>query len=175
MSTKQVTTVIFNILLVFTQTLLAANIQVDHTAPSSNQATLIKAPNNIPIINIVKPNSSGLSHNKFKSYSVEKQGVILNNSNQAVNTQLSGFIPLNENLRGSSASLILNEVTGTSKTLLNGFTEVAGQSADVIVANPNGISVNGGGFINTPKATLTTGNPLIASGLLFLPKFDPLF
>ena len=102
----------------------------------------------------------------LKNYNVNKQGLILNNSNTAVNTQLSGFIPLNANLQGSHARVILNEVTGTSKTLLQGFTEVAGQSADVIVANPNGISVNGGGFINTPKATLTTGNPLINSGLL---------
>lgn len=60
----------------------------------------------------------------------------------------------------------MSEVTGTSKTYLQGYTEVAGQAADVIIANPNGISVNGGGFINTPNATLTTGTPLLHQGIL---------
>ena len=164
MNFKQFLSILVSISIVFTQTVSAAGIQIDNSA--SKKPTLSKALNNIPIINIVKPNSSGLSHNKFKNYNVNKQGLILNNSNKAVNTQLSGFIPLNANLQGSHARVILNEVTGTSRTLLQGFTEVAGVSADVIVANPNGISVNGGGFINTPKATLTTGNPLINSGLL---------
>ena len=164
MNFKQVLSILVSISIVFTQTVSAAGIQIDNSA--SKKPTLSKALNNIPIINIVKPNSSGLSHNKFKNYNVNKQGLILNNSNKAVNTQLSGFIPFNANLQGSHAKVILNEVTGTSRTLLQGFTEVAGVSADVIVANPNGISVNGGGFINTPKATLTTGNPLINSGLL---------
>ncbi|MDP9507386.1 hemagglutinin repeat-containing protein, partial [Pseudomonas protegens] len=41
-----------------------------------------------------------------------------------------------------------------------------GQSAHVIVANPYGVSCNGCGFINTPKATLTTGKPVIENGQL---------
>ncbi|PNQ87902.1 hypothetical protein CCU68_34745, partial [Pseudomonas gingeri NCPPB 3146 = LMG 5327] len=44
------------------------------------------------------------------------------------------------------------------------YTEVAGQSAHVIVANPYGISCSGCGFINTPQATLTTGKPVISNG-----------
>ncbi|MFO3676752.1 two-partner secretion domain-containing protein, partial [Pseudomonas protegens] len=47
---------------------------------------------------------------------------------------------------------------------LKGYTEVAGQAAHVIVANPYGVSCNGCGFINTPKATLTTGKPVIENG-----------
>ncbi|HHL1074286.1 filamentous hemagglutinin N-terminal domain-containing protein, partial [Pseudomonas aeruginosa] len=42
-----------------------------------------------------------------------------------------------------------------------GYTEVAGQSARVIVANPHGITCQGCGFINTPRATLTTGKPIM--------------
>ncbi|MFQ9505556.1 MAG: filamentous hemagglutinin N-terminal domain-containing protein [Veillonella sp.] len=34
---------------------------------------------------------------------------------------------------------------------------MAGQRASVVVANPNGITVNGGGFLNTDHAVLTTG------------------
>ena len=166
MNFKQFLSTLLSIGLISTQTLYAGDIKIDTTAPKSNQATLTTAPNSIPIVNIVKPNAQGLSHNKFKSFNVGKKGLILNNSNKVVKTKLSGYISFNPNLQGANAKLIINEVAGTSKTLLNGFTEVAGKSADVIVANPNGISVNGGGFINTPRVTLTTGNPLITNGLL---------
>ena len=42
--------------------------------------------------------------------------------------------------------------------------EVFGTKADVIVANPNGVTCDGCGFINTPRVTLTTGTPNIDSG-----------
>jgi len=62
--------------------------------------------------------------------------------------------------------VILNEVTGSNRSTLKGYTEVAGTSAQVIVANPHGITCDGCGFINTPKATLTTGTPVIQDGKL---------
>lgn len=48
---------------------------------------------------------------------------------------------------------------GSRPSTLNGFLEVAGHRADVVIANPNGITVNGGGFLNTTRAVLTTGRP----------------
>ncbi|AET91688.1 filamentous hemagglutinin family outer membrane protein [Burkholderia sp. YI23] len=42
---------------------------------------------------------------------------------------------------------------------MNGFLEVAGPRTEVVIANVNGLSVNGGGFINTSRAILTTGTP----------------
>ena len=157
---KRVCSIITSTILLFTQTVYAAGVKVDTTAPKSNQANLENSQNGVPIVNIVAPNGSGVSHNKFKDYNVEQKGLILNNSQMVTKTQLAGYIDRNTNLDSSgSAKLILNEVTGTNRTLLQGYTEVAGKAADVIVANPNGISVNGGGFINTPKVTLTTGNP----------------
>lgn len=45
--------------------------------------------------------------------------------------------------------------------------EVAGPRTEVIIANPAGIQVDGGGFINVNRATLTTGTPQYgASGSL---------
>ena len=70
----------------------------------------------------------------------------------------------NPNLVGPTANTILNEVTGTGATSMNGALEVAGNKAHVIIANPNGISVNNGTFINANSATLTTGNPIINNG-----------
>ncbi|MGV7830005.1 two-partner secretion domain-containing protein, partial [Mycobacterium kansasii] len=50
-------------------------------------------------------------------------------------------------LPGGSARIIVNQVTSTSPTTIQGYTEVAGQRAEVVIANPNGITVSGGGFI----------------------------
>ncbi|MCK9801995.1 filamentous hemagglutinin N-terminal domain-containing protein, partial [Pseudomonas sp. MAFF 302030] len=119
----------------------------------------------MPIVNIAKPNGGGLSHNKFSDYNVGPLGVILNNAtSRTQETQLGGIILGNPNLGGRSATVILNEVNGGSPSQLKGYTEVAGKSAHVIVANPYGVTCNGCGFINTPKATLTTGKLVIENG-----------
>ncbi|WP_256676386.1 DUF637 domain-containing protein [Pseudomonas sp. RGB] len=129
----------------------------------SNPATSVgQAGNGVPVVNIAAPNASGLSHNQFKDYNVGPNGVILNNATGAVqNTQLGGYIVGNPNLKGGAANVILNEVNGGSPSQLRGYTEVAGQSAKVIVANPYGITCSGCGFINTPNVTLTTGKPVM--------------
>ena len=64
MNFKQFLSIFVSISIVFTQTVAAAGIQIDNSV--SKKPTLSIAPNNVPIINIVKPNSNGLSHNKFK-------------------------------------------------------------------------------------------------------------
>jgi filamentous hemagglutinin len=163
---RQILSITISIFLFLSQTLSAANIEIDSNAPNRNKPYLENAPNGTTIINIVTPNIQGVSHNKFKNYNVDSKGLILNNSKTITNTQLAGYISFNKNLTGNNAKLILNEVTGTNRSLLKGFTEVAGQKADVIIANPNGITVNGGGFINTNKVTLTTGKPFVDGGLL---------
>ncbi|WP_342308675.1 hemagglutinin repeat-containing protein [Pseudomonas fluorescens] len=143
----------------FWQPLLA---QADGIVVSGPGTTLGQAGNGVPVVNIATPNGSGLSHNQFKDYNVGPNGVILNNASGALqNTQLGGIIVGNPNLKGGAANVILNEVKGGSPSQLRGYTEVAGQSAKVIVANPYGISCNGCGFINTPNVTLTTGKPVI--------------
>ncbi|WP_242153777.1 hemagglutinin repeat-containing protein [Pseudomonas sp. ArH3a] len=149
----------------FWQPLLA---QAEGIVVSAPGTTVGQAGNGVPVVNIATPNGSGLSHNQFKDYNVGPNGVILNNATGAVtNTQLGGYIVGNPNLKGGAASVILNEVNGGSPSQLRGYTEVAGQSAKVIVANPYGITCSGCGFINTPNVTLTTGKPVLdASGQL---------
>ncbi|AXK56253.1 hemagglutinin repeat-containing protein [Pseudomonas protegens] len=137
----------------------------DGIVVNGSGTTLGQAGNGVPIVNIAAPNGSGLSHNQFSDYNVGQQGVILNNAvNRTQQTQLGGIILGNPNLGGRAANVILNEVNGGSPSQLKGYTEVAGQSAHVIVANPYGVTCNGCGFINTPKATLTTGKPVIENG-----------
>lgn len=123
-----------------------------------------EARNGMTVVNINTPNDKGLSHNQYNAFNVDEKGLILNNANRPVNTELAGYIMGNPNLVGPTANTILNEVTGTSSTSMNGALEVAGDKAHVIVANPNGISVNNGTFINASSAILTTGNPMINNG-----------
>ncbi|WP_223435058.1 MULTISPECIES: DUF637 domain-containing protein [unclassified Pseudomonas] len=137
--------------------------QADGIVVATPGTTLDNAGNGMQIVNIATPNGSGLSHNQFHDYNVSAQGLILNNgSAQTSLTQMGGIIIGNPNLKNSgSAQTILNEVIGGSPSQLRGYTEVAGQSAHVIVANPYGITCNGCGFINTPRVTLTTGKPVL--------------
>lgn len=137
--------------------------QADGIVVATPGTSLDHAGNGVPIVNVATPNGSGLSHNQFVDYNVGAQGVILNNgAAQTSATQLGGIIIGNPHLVSSgSAQTILNEVIGGSPSQLRGYTEVAGQSARVIVANPYGITCNGCGFINTPRVTLTTGKPVL--------------
>ncbi|KVZ02410.1 hypothetical protein WT92_07180 [Burkholderia stagnalis] len=115
------------------------------------------AANGTPIVDIAEANSAGISHNRFLDYNVGAAGLVLNNSVAGAHTQLAGDIGGNALLNGRSASIILNQVTGGNASVLAGTTEVAGQSARVIVANPNGISVNGGSFVNANRVSLVAG------------------
>ncbi|MGC2948224.1 filamentous hemagglutinin N-terminal domain-containing protein, partial [Burkholderia ambifaria] len=124
---------------------------------AANRPGITNGPNGTPIVGINAPDAAGISANRFTEYNVGPAGLVLNNSVNGTNTQLAGYIDGNARLGGRSAQVILNQVTGGNASVLAGATEVAGQQARVIVANPNGIGVNGASFINASRVSLVAG------------------
>lgn len=136
-----------------------AQIVANRNAPGNQQATILQTANGLPQVNIQSPNGAGVSMNSYSQFDVQRNGAILNNSPGNVQTQLGGWVTGNPWLANGGAKVIVNQVVSTNPSQLNGYVEVAGQRADVVIANPAGISVGGGGFINAAGVTLTTGIP----------------
>ncbi|PGH24646.1 hypothetical protein RN90_03970 [Fusobacterium animalis] len=134
--------------------------------PASIGARATKTASGIDQLDITAPNKNGTSYNSLKELQVSEQGLILNNNKDiVVNTKTAGYVTRNRNLDNSiAASLIITEVTGKNKTNINGTVEVAGKRADLVMANRNGIYVNGGNFLNTDRVTLTTGSLEMKNG-----------
>ncbi len=143
-----------------------ADIIADPATPASQQPVISNTANGLPLVNIQTPSAAGVSRNTYSQFDVNAQGAILNNSNTNVQTQLGGWVQGNPYLANGTARVILNEVNSSNPSLLNGFIEIAGSRAQLVIANPAGISCNGCGFINANRATLTTGTPIMNSGNL---------
>ncbi|MGE0097573.1 MAG: hemagglutinin repeat-containing protein [Hydrogenophaga sp.] len=143
-----------------------AQIIADPTAPANQRPTVHSAANGVPLVNIQTPTAAGISRNTYRQFDVQTNGVILNNGRESSYTQLGGWVAANPWLAAGTARIIVNEVNSSNPSLLHGFVEVAGQRAQVIIANPAGIQVRGGGFINARQATLTTGKPVFENEAL---------
>lgn len=135
-----------------------AQIIPDAAAPANHQAIVSSAANGVPLVHIQTPTAGGVSRNVYSQFDVHSHGAILNNAHQATQTALGGWVQANP-LLDKPASVIVNEVNSSNPSLLHGYVEVAGQRAQVVVANPSGISCDGCGFINASRATITTGVP----------------
>jgi filamentous hemagglutinin len=143
-----------------------ADITADPSAPGNQQATVLSTANGVPQVNIQTPSAAGVSRNTYSRFDVDQRGAILNNSRVNTSTQLGGMVSANPWLAGGEARVILNEVNASDPSRLNGYLEVAGQRAQVVVANPAGIRCDGCGFINAHRATLTTGSAILENGAL---------
>ncbi len=143
-----------------------AQIVADPTAPGAQQPTVLETANGVPQVNIQTPSAAGVSRNTYQQFDVEQQGAILNNSRTNTQTQLGGWVQGNPWLAKGTARIILNEVNASDPSRLQGYLEVAGDRAQVVIANPAGITCEGCGFINTQRATLTTGTPVMRDGAL---------
>ncbi|MEL6977359.1 MAG: DUF637 domain-containing protein [Pseudomonadota bacterium] len=137
-----------------------AQVVVDPSAPLANRPSITTTGASRPQINITRP-QSGVSRNKFSEFNVTPDGLVLNNATSGTTTSL-GAVSANPNLSASGpAGVILNEVTSSSPSALEGATVVAGGQADVIIANPNGLVCDGCSFEGTGTATLSTGRAIV--------------
>lgn len=129
-------------------------------------APIINGQYKVPVIDIVAPNANGLSHNVYSEYNVGTQGVVLNNSLVAGKSEMAGELKANPQLGGMAASTILNEVVGHDRSNINGPQVVFGAAADYVLANPNGITLNGASLVNAPRATFVVGAATVQDGRL---------
>ena len=140
---------------------LAQTLPISVDKSVAGQKPVVGVANGVPVVNIAPPSAGGVSNNRFTQFNVGPSGVVLNNSGAASQTQLAGQVAGNPMLGNQRAATILNQVTAANPSRLMGMLEVAGNRANVIVANPAGITCNGCGFLNANRATLTTGKPVI--------------
>lgn len=135
----------------------------DPAAPIRFQPTITSSSGTgggVPVVNITAPNAAGISLNQYSQFNVDAIGLILNNSLISGGSTLGGTVNANGALGGRTASQIINQVsTQGSASRIAGTIEVFGAPADVIIANPNGISCTACGFINTPRVVMSTGEP----------------
>jgi hemolysin len=131
-----------------------------------NGSAQVQMHNGIPVVNITAPGPNGLSYNPFNDYNVPVQGLVLNNALAPGDSRLAGALGANPAFQGQAASVILNEVVGQLPSTIAGTQEIFGQAADYVLANPNGIHVQGVGFINTPRAVFLVGTPEVMEGRL---------
>lgn len=130
----------------------------DDNANGKYKPIIDKAANGVDLVQIAEVNSNGVSRNLYSDFNIKSTGLILNNATKYTKTELGGYIDRNMFLAGKGARVILNEVTSSKASVLNGYLEVAGNKASVIIANANGISVNGLGFINTDNVIISTSS-----------------
>lgn len=127
--------------------LLASSGAFGQVVPDGGTATTVSTDPLSGAMNVqIAPvaNSAGISLNTYTEFSVAPAGVNLDN-------------------RAVNARTILNEVTSSRVSNLNGPLEVLGPRAHLIVANPNGVRVDSATFRNTGGVVLTTGKPSIVA------------
>ena len=126
--------------------------------PSESNIYLDESVNGVPIVGINAP-TNGISQNQFSDYNVGAEGLIINNSITYGMSSLGGYLMGNTNFGDESASTIIFDVTGYNVSNLEGIQEIFGDSASFMLNNPNGLYINGYGFINTNTVRLTTARP----------------
>ncbi|RKT25637.1 filamentous hemagglutinin family protein [Paraburkholderia sp. RAU2J] len=106
--------------------------------PDGSTATSVSTAANGRQTVAIAPAAGGVSSNTYRSFNVSAVGADLNNT-------------------GINARTIVNQVTSTNPSLIQGAVNVLGSRANVILANPNGITVDGGSFVNAGHVVLSTG------------------
>ena len=115
------------------------------------------AANGAQVMDILAPDQYGVSLNQLERFNVLRSGLVLNNSLGTVTPEVAGTIQKNRNFADRTAGLIVGEVTGDRRSLINGTLEVGGNKASVLIANPNGITLDGAKVLHSDRVTFHAG------------------
>ena len=119
--------------------LLSATPAFAQITPSGQTNTTVSgAAGSRQTVTLAPNKSGGLSYNSYNAFSVGTAGAYFDN-------------------RAVGARSIVNEVITTNRSVIQGPVEVLGSRAHVILANPNGITIDGGSFVNTGGVVLGAG------------------
>jgi filamentous hemagglutinin len=130
-----------------------AQIMADPSAPANQRPTILSDGAGRPLVNIQTPSAAGVSRNTYSQFDVQSNGAVLNNARSS-----------NPWLATGEARVILNEVNSSNPSHLRGAITVNGSSAQVVIANPSGLKVNGASFVNASRVTLSTGTAVMEGG-----------
>ena len=133
---------------------MAAQIVADPAAPGKQRPTVLTTSSGAVQVNIQTPSAAGVSLNQYRQFDTGDAGTILNNSRVNVQTQSAGWVAANPWLATGSARVIVNQVNSQHPSLLRGTLEVAGQRAEVMIANPAGLQVSGATFLNASRTAI---------------------
>ncbi|MDR2240187.1 MAG: filamentous hemagglutinin N-terminal domain-containing protein, partial [Zoogloeaceae bacterium] len=159
--------VISGFLLLCAPVLVHAQIIADPGAPGNQRPVVTGTGNGLPLVNITTPSGSGVSINQYRQFDVQRPGVLLNNNRAPqVATQLGGYVPANPYLAGGAARVIVNQVNSANPSYLGGPIEIAGSRADLVIANPSGLNIDGAVILNANRVTLAAGQVNLAQGAL---------
>jgi len=117
---------------------MAATALAAGVVPDGGTATTANTGANGRITVGIANSVGGVSTNTYREFNVPRAGVDLDNN-------------------AARARTILNQVTITNPSLLEGPLSVLGARANVVISNPNGLSVNGLVVRNIGNLALTTG------------------
>lgn len=131
-----------------------AQFVVDPNAAPSQRPVLHTTANGLPQVDISAPTAGGVSINRYQQFDVGTPGAIINNGRTASLTDLAGWVAANPALLARPATLIVNEVRSSKPSELHGYLEIARSKADLIIANPAGITCKGCGFLHANRVFL---------------------
>ncbi|GLK90754.1 hypothetical protein GCM10017655_38180 [Pseudomonas turukhanskensis] len=127
-----------------------------------NSGQMTHSAGGVPVMDINNPNSKGLSHNRLSEFNVANPGLIFNNSLRDGNSQIGGHVIHNPKLT-REARAILTEVMGNNASSIEGTLEVFGGRADIFIANPNGVTLNGVMTYNASGLAVSTGRVVLGN------------
>lgn len=143
-----------------------AQLLPNRSAPADQRPVLLRTASGLPQIDITRPTAAGVSINQFRQFDIDAQGAVINNGREASYSALAGWVVPNPALIAGEAGVIVNEIRSTDPSRLRGYVEIAGGKAELVIANPAGISCDGCGFIHASRVELATAVPEFQRGQL---------